>query len=259
MIKISILTPSFNSARYIERAINSVLDQNYSNFEHIIVDGGSTDGTVEILNKYKHLKWISEKDKGQSDAMNKAFMISSGGIISYLNADDYYERSIFSTISDYFISNPKCEMLVGTIQMHLIDGTTLDCSHYLYSYKKIRLHYIYGFPNNPLGYFYRRTVQQQIGNFPIDNHFCMDYWFLLNAYKHYKIDHINRLFGHYIFTGSNKTSLVNCGKELKKTYIKFAYREDFEGIFIYFFNFYKFLAIKPIKRFLIKIKSYKPI
>ena len=101
-MKISILTPSYNSGKYIERAIESVVDQGYDNWEHIIVDGGSTDGTAVILKKYPHLKWISEPDKGQSDAMNKAFEMSNGDIIGYLNADDWYELSIFSLIADVF-------------------------------------------------------------------------------------------------------------------------------------------------------------
>lgn len=255
MIKISVLTPSYNSVKYIERAIKSVLDQKYFDFEHIIVDGGSTDGTIEILKKYKHLKWISEKDKGQSDAMNKAFIISSGEIIAYLNADDYYENGLFNVISEYFSSNPKCEMLVGIIQVHLNNNTVVNSSHYLFNYEKIRLHYIYGFPNNPVGYFYRRTVQQQIGLFPIDNHYTMDYWFLLKAYKKFSIHHINHLFGHYIFTGFNKTSKVNAIKECKRTYIKYAFKEDLNGLFIYFYNFYKFLASKYIKYLLFKIKN----
>ena len=105
-MKISILTPSFNSAQYIERAIKSVMDQNYDDWEHIVVDGGSNDGTVEILKKYTHIKWISEPDRGQSDAMNKAFAMSRGDIIGYLNADDTYEPNIFKIIVEYFNNNP---------------------------------------------------------------------------------------------------------------------------------------------------------
>ncbi len=72
--RISIITPSLNSGKYVERAINSVLNQNYSNYEHIIVDGGSSDTTIDIMKKYKRLKWISEPDIGQSDALNKGLI-----------------------------------------------------------------------------------------------------------------------------------------------------------------------------------------
>ena len=94
-LKFSIITPSFNSGDTLERAIQSVLAQDYKNFEHIIVDGCSTDGALEILEKYPHLRWISEFDKGQVDAMNKGFAMAEGEIIGYLNADDYYLEGSF--------------------------------------------------------------------------------------------------------------------------------------------------------------------
>ena len=89
-MKISIITPSFNQGKYIEQTILSVLNQSYKNFEHIICDGGSTDGTVDVLKKYKHLIWVSEEDEGQSDALSKALSMSSGDIIGWINSDDYY-------------------------------------------------------------------------------------------------------------------------------------------------------------------------
>ena len=72
-MKISVLTPSYNSGKYLQRAIDSVLKQSYTNYEHIISDGGSTDDSVEIIKKHKDIIYVSEKDRGQSDAMNKAF------------------------------------------------------------------------------------------------------------------------------------------------------------------------------------------
>lgn len=99
---ISIITPSFNSGKYIERAIQSVLSQDYSNWEHIIVDGGSTDGTVEILKKYPHLKWVSEPDRGIYDAMNKGIQMAKGEWLYFMGADDYLiSTMIFTEISPY--------------------------------------------------------------------------------------------------------------------------------------------------------------
>ncbi len=112
--KISIITPSYNQAHYIERTIKSVMTQNFSNFEHIIVDAGSTDGTMDILKKYQHLKWISEKDDGQGDAINKGFSLASGDIYAWLNSDDYYDDNIFQLIVNAFC-NENCDFLYGDI------------------------------------------------------------------------------------------------------------------------------------------------
>lgn len=112
--KITIVTPSYNQGRFIADAIESVIAQNYNNFEHIIIDGGSTDNTIEVLKKYPHLIWISEPDEGQSDALNKGFRIASGNIIGWLNADDYFLKDAFFSFVkiykkkiniDFFYSN----------------------------------------------------------------------------------------------------------------------------------------------------------
>src|SRR5881398_410088 len=88
--KISVVTPSLNSIHTIQETIESVLNQNYPNLEHIVIDGGSTDGTVEILKKYPHLIWISEKDEGHYHAMNKGVERATGEVVAILNADDRY-------------------------------------------------------------------------------------------------------------------------------------------------------------------------
>ena len=103
--KISIVTPSYNQGRFIEDSIQSVLNQNYPNFEHIIIDNQSTDETIEVLKKYDHmphLKWISEPDEGQTDAINKGFKMASGDIVAWLNADDYYLPSTFQSVAKYY-------------------------------------------------------------------------------------------------------------------------------------------------------------
>ena len=113
--KISIVTPSFNQGRYIEQTILSVIDQNYPNLEYIIIDGGSTDNTVEIIKKYeKHLSyWVSEPDKGQTDAINKGFAKCTGDIFNWINSDDYYEPGVLLRLGELFISNPSTEVICG--------------------------------------------------------------------------------------------------------------------------------------------------
>src|ERR1700733_14532761 len=99
--KISIVTPSYNKGQYIEQTIQSVLDQNYPNLEYIIIDGGSTDNTIEIIEKYApYLKyWVSEKDKGQANAINKGLQYCTGEIFNWLNSDDYLEPDSLEKIA----------------------------------------------------------------------------------------------------------------------------------------------------------------
>ena len=113
-MRISIITPSYNQGRYIEQNILSVLRQNHENFEHIIIDGGSTDNTLEILRKYPHLKWISERDEGQADALNKGFKLATGDIIGWINSDDYYENDIFHEVIREF-ENGSVRWTVGNL------------------------------------------------------------------------------------------------------------------------------------------------
>jgi len=118
-LKFSVITPSFNQGEYIEQTIQSVLDQDYANFEHFVIDGGSTDQTISILNKYPHIQWISEKDKGQSDALNKGFKMAKGDIIAWINSDDWYETGAFKAVAKFFIQNPDKDIVMG--DCNLID------------------------------------------------------------------------------------------------------------------------------------------
>ncbi|MEQ8473931.1 MAG: glycosyltransferase family 2 protein [Marinoscillum sp.] len=122
--KISIITPSFNQGQYIEETIHSVLDQGYPNLEYIIIDGGSEDNTVEIIKKYeKHLKyWVSEPDKGQSDAINKGLKHCTGDIFNWLNSDDQLVSGSLKIVSEYFQSNNELQVLTGK-ELHFGDGS----------------------------------------------------------------------------------------------------------------------------------------
>lgn len=120
--KLTIITPSFNQSAFIEQTIKSVQEQDYDNFEHIIIDGGSRDETVTILNRYSHLKWISEKDNGQADALNKGLARATGNILGWINSDDYYERNIFQVVLKHF-SDPSTMWIVGNLSYVDEDGT----------------------------------------------------------------------------------------------------------------------------------------
>jgi glycosyltransferase involved in cell wall biosynthesis len=113
--KVSIVTPSYNQAGFIEETIRSVLLQQYPNIEYIIIDGGSTDGSVDIIRKYEPWLsyWVSEPDRGQSHAINKGWNHSSGDVIAWLNSDDLYEPNTFRDIALYFAENPEIHMIYG--------------------------------------------------------------------------------------------------------------------------------------------------
>ncbi|HCK65102.1 MAG TPA: glycosyltransferase, partial [Anaerolineae bacterium] len=108
MTKVSIITPSYNQAKYLEQTIQSVLNQNYSEIEYILIDGGSNDGSINIIKKYqdKFAFWISEKDNGQADAINKGFAKATGDIVAWLNSDDYYLPETIAKVVKVFEANP---------------------------------------------------------------------------------------------------------------------------------------------------------
>jgi glycosyltransferase involved in cell wall biosynthesis/ADP-heptose:LPS heptosyltransferase len=111
--RISIVTPSYNTGPYIAATIESILEQDYPNFEHIVLDACSSDGTTDICARYTHLKWVIERDRGQTHAINRGLMLSTGEIVAYLNSDDVYRPGAFYRVAKYFADNPDCMILVG--------------------------------------------------------------------------------------------------------------------------------------------------
>ena len=214
-MKISVLTPSYNSGKYLQRAIDSVLKQSYTNYEHIISDGGSTDDSIEIIKKYKDIIYVSEKDKGQSDAMNKAFEMSKGEIIVYLNADDEFSPGAFESIINTFEKAPNADMVVGDL-IFLSDEERIKRVP-SNKYSDILQYWLNVFPNNPVSYFYKRKIQEKIGHFPIDDHYAMDIWFLLRVYKDFKVVKIDKLLGIFHSDGLNKTAVADTGYHLHQT------------------------------------------
>jgi cellulose synthase/poly-beta-1,6-N-acetylglucosamine synthase-like glycosyltransferase len=113
--RISVITPSFNQAAYLEQTISSVLGQNYPNLEYIIIDGGSTDGSIDIIRKFTNriAYWVSEKDRGQTHAINKGLQKATGDIIAYLNSDDFYLEGTLARVAEHFSRHPEVDLVHG--------------------------------------------------------------------------------------------------------------------------------------------------
>lgn len=201
--KISIITPTFNQAKYIERTIKSVFDQNYPNLEYIVVDGKSTDNTVEILKKYSNkIKWISEKDHGQTNAMNKGFRMATGDILAYLNSDDTYEKGTLLKIAKFFKSKSKTLIVYGK-------GKYIDEND----------NYIEDYPNNIVSLdsmfyecgicqptvFFKRVLWEKVGEFDEKYHSVMDYDYWIRTLKVTKIKYINDYLANYRIQPDSKT------------------------------------------------------
>lgn len=126
--KISILTPSYNQGQFLEETIRSVLLQGYPNLEYIIIDGGSSDNSVDIIKKYEPwlAYWVSEPDNGQSHAINKGFKLATGDIYAWINSDDYYLEGSFNIVANEFVSLQEDAILLGYGNVVDTEGTFLD-------------------------------------------------------------------------------------------------------------------------------------
>lgn len=182
--RISVSTPSFNQARFIEPCIRSVQEQDYPDVEHIIFDGGSTDGTLDVLRRYdKVIRWTSEPDKGQSDAINKGFRAATGDIVGWINSDDWYARGAFRKVAAYFQAHPEADFVYGNCFFTDAEGRVLRRFRTV-PYKWEWLLFTGLLIPQP-GFFVRRRVLEDCGLLDIAFRNVMDYeWWLRIARRH---------------------------------------------------------------------------
>lgn len=202
-LRISVITPSFNTGAALEAAILSVLAQDYPHFEHWIIDGGSTDGTLDILRRYPHLKWVSEPDRGQSDAMNKGFALSTGDLVVYLNADDLLAEGAFSAVMPHF--QKGAQVVMGRVRVVQENNDSDWINDPKSDFASMLRHWeLNAFCVNPVGYYYRREVQQAVP-FNLANDDKMDLEFLLGVASRFAIVKVDRELGTFNYAARCKT------------------------------------------------------
>lgn len=222
---ITVITPVYNGEQYIEVCLRAVIQQECSEVEHLIIDGGSSDRTIEIVKQYAehypHIRWVSEKDRGQSDAMNKGIGLAKGEIIGFLNVDDYYEPNVLNRVLEVFRSLPQPSFVVGNCNVWNDAGKLKKFNRPI----KLKLTdlllgaEINPHPINPSAYFYHRCLHDQIGLYNVDEHFAMDVDFIFRAVQVVDIKHLDETWGNYREIEGTKTILDwRSGEGAKRSY-----------------------------------------
>ncbi len=202
--RISIVTPSLNQAAFIEATLRSVLDQNYPALDYLVIDGCSPDGTLDILKKYGYrLRWISEPDRGQADAINKGFRLADGEVWAYLNADDLYRPETLQIASTYFADHSETGWVYGDCQLINEVGEPigmLKAPQFNLNRMIQRGEYI---PQPAV--FWRRSTAAAIGEFDVTLRYSMDYDFFIRLGRHTPGHRLNAELACFRLQPSSKT------------------------------------------------------
>lgn len=207
--RITVITPSYNQGHFIEQTIRSVLSQNYPDLEYIVMDGGSSDNTLSVLRKYDgQLTWISEKDRGQSHAINKGFAMATGEVMAFLNSDDLFLPGALLTVGWYFADHPEAAWLTGRCRIidqdnRVIRGAITRYKNFwlrLNSYQALQItNYV-----SQMATFWHREVIERVGGLDESLHYAMDYDFWLRMGRHYRLNVIDDYLACFRIHASSK-------------------------------------------------------
>ncbi len=205
--RITVVTPSYNQASFLERTLKSVLDQGYPNLEHIVIDGGSTDGSVEIIKQYasRLAYWVSEPDRGQAHAINKGLQRATGEWVAWQNSDDLYLPGCFERVAAAARKHPKASLIIGDMQLIDADDRVLREQRYVRpTYGALVAE---GMVLTNQAAFWRRDLHMRIGWLDESLHYGFDYeWFLrLLQYDGHAV-HIPKILGALRYHADTKTS-----------------------------------------------------
>lgn len=201
---VSVITPSFQSAEFIEATILSVRQQDYPYIEHIIVDGGSDDGTLDILKKYPHLVWISEPDKGQSQALNKGVQMAKGEILGWLNADDIYTPFAVSKAVQFLMENIHIDAVYS--DQEFINESGAIIRHRGSRTFDLPTLFLENFISQPT-VFFRKKILETLDGIDENLHYSMDREFWLRMGSQYRLHYIsNFVSAHFRLHKKTKTA-----------------------------------------------------
>jgi glycosyltransferase involved in cell wall biosynthesis len=214
MTLVSAVTPSFNQSAYLEQAIRSVLEQDYPDVEYMVMDGASTDGSVDIIRKYSSrlVYWASEKDSGQADAINKGMRRARGEIVAWLNSDDYYLPGAIKSAVTALESNPQAVMVYGNMLAVDQTGQTINQLRYRQlTLEDLLCFQIVGQP----AVFMRRTAFEKAGGLDLNFHFMLDHQLWIKLAAQGSIVHVNQTWSaaRYHPLAKNRLKAAEFGRE----------------------------------------------